>query len=70
MAVSMFEDLERVKGSARIRPERLGTHVAAIELRPGHGICIANTGGRGHWSVWGRPNVLAGFVVSVVAVDE
>ena len=69
MAVSMFEDGERLQSFARQRPDRLGTHVARIELRPGHGICVADTGSVGHWSVWGLPSQLADCIVDVIAVE-
>ena len=48
MAVSMFEDPEVVAIQARRRPDRVGTHIARIELQPGRGICVADTGGPGH----------------------
>jgi hypothetical protein len=58
IGVSMFETagpcwnlIERTRG-------RIGDHVARLVLTPGHGICIAKTGGPLHWSVWGRPEVL------------
>jgi hypothetical protein len=70
MAVSMFENEERVLNFARRRPGRLGTHVARVELQPGHGICVADTGSAGHWSVWGRPAVLVDLVSNVVPVGD
>jgi hypothetical protein len=65
MAVSMFEEFEVVAGLARHRPERIGTYVAQVDLRPGHGVCVASTSGPGHWSVWGIPAQLADFVTDV-----
>jgi hypothetical protein len=70
MAVSMFEDAERVASFARQRPERLGTHVAAVGLQPGLGICIADTSGPGHWSVWARPEVLVSLVTGMQPVQD
>jgi hypothetical protein len=69
MAVSMFEDGERLRRFAQTRPDRLGTHVARVELRPGLGICLADTGSTGHWSIWGLPDRLARCVVEVVPID-
>lgn len=66
MAVSMFEDGDRLRRFAQQRPARIGTHVARVELRPGLGICIADTGGEGHWSIWGLPDQLARCVVETV----
>lgn len=64
MAVSMFEAptpcrtlIERTRG-------RIGDHVAELRLAPGHGICVAKTGGPLHWSVWGRPEALHAAVQS------
>jgi hypothetical protein len=69
MAVSMFEDGERLSRFAQRRPDRRGTHVARVELQPGLGICVADTGSEGHWSIWGLPNRLAGRVVEATPID-
>jgi len=68
MAVSMFASSATIAALARRRPGRIGTHVACMELQPGHGVCVADTGGVGHWSVWGVPALLVQFVVSVEEV--
>lgn len=68
MAVSMFEDGGALARFASRAPERLGTYVARVELRPGQGVCIADTGNHGHWSVWGRPDVLAAMVTTAISV--
>jgi hypothetical protein len=70
MAISMFEDAEVLIRLGRRRPDRVGTHVARVELRPGRGICLADTGSRGHWSIWGIPDGLAGCVVDVTLVRK
>jgi hypothetical protein len=70
MAVSMFEDAEVLRRLGRRRPDRMGTHLARVELQPGRGICLADTGGRGHWSVWGIPAELAACVVDVVPLHK
>jgi len=70
MAVSMFEDAEVLLRLARRRPNRIGTHLVRVELQPSHGICLADTGSRGHWSVWGIPDELAACVVDVVPVHK
>jgi hypothetical protein len=59
MAVSMFEDAEGLSPLARRRPDRVGTHVARVLLRPDRGICLADTGSPGHWSIWGFRDELA-----------
>ncbi len=58
MSVSMFESPEPIERVARARPERVGSHVARVELRPGLGLCRADTSGPEHWSVWGLPRQL------------
>jgi hypothetical protein len=70
MAVSMFENGELLQRIALRRPARVGTYVGRFELRPGHGICIADTGSDGHWSVWDLPGQLAGCVVDVIPIDQ
>jgi len=69
MAVSMFEDVDVVRRNAQRRPDRIGTHLATVELRPGLGICRADTASRGHWSIWGLPGQLAECVVDVIPID-
>jgi hypothetical protein len=68
MAVSMFEQRENLERMARRRPDRIGTHIATLALEPGYGVCIADTGGAGHWSVWGVPAQLMAFVTDAQTV--
>ena len=68
MAVCGFEDHYRLSALARRRPHRLGTHVLTLELQPGLGVCVADTGGPGHWSIWGVPSQLLTSVTAVTAV--
>ncbi len=70
MAVSMFEDGDLLARLASRRPDRIGTHLARVELERGRGICLADTGSRGHWSVWGVPGELAECVVEIVPVRK
>ena len=69
MAVSMFEDGERLAKFARQRPDRLGAYIARVVLKPDLGICLADTGSRGHSSIWGLPRQLAACVVDVLSID-
>lgn len=69
MAVSMFDRSDTVIRMARRRPDRIGTHVITVDLEPGHAVCLADTGGAGHWSVWGVPSQLLRFVTDVQAVQ-
>lgn len=70
MAVSMFENGDELASAARRRPDRIGTHIARLELKPHLGICFSDTGGPGHWSVWGRPDVLRDAIVELKPVSE
>jgi hypothetical protein len=68
MAVSMFEKADTIERLARRHPARIGTHVMSLALQPGYGVCVADTSGPGHWSVWGVPTQLQAFVTSVRTV--
>ncbi len=65
MAVSGFEDRDRLASLARRRPQRIGTHILTVELQPRVGVCVADTSGPGHWSIWGVPAHLAALVIDV-----
>jgi hypothetical protein len=69
MAVSMFDRQGTIASMARRRPDRIGTHVARLDLLRGHGVCLADTGGQSHWSVWGIPAQLLAFVVDVEEIS-
>jgi hypothetical protein len=69
MALSMFVSAEVAVRLAR-RVPKLGGHVSMVRLEPGFGFCVAKTGQRGHWSVWGRPAELVGCVEAVWNPDE
>jgi hypothetical protein len=68
MALSTFEDDAAPRRLASRNPARIGTHIAMVELIPGRGICIADTSGPGHWSIWGIPDQLVGMVTDVKTV--
>jgi hypothetical protein len=65
VAVSMFEDGGFVAQMCRRHPARIGSHVVRFDLRPGMGICLADTSGPGHWSIWGHPDALSACIVSI-----
>lgn len=69
MAVSMFDREEAARDLANRIP-KLGGHIARLELQPGHGICVAKTGGPAHWSVWGRPAQLASCIADIGHAGE
>lgn len=62
MAVSMFQAPEQCWNLIERTRGRIGDRVAELLLGPGHGICVARTGGSGHWSVWARPDALRAAV--------
>jgi hypothetical protein len=69
MAVSGFEDRDGLARLARRRPERIGSHIVRLDLRPGLGICCTDaTGGPGHWSIWATPAHLLACVTDVERV--
>lgn len=61
-------DQDVVARQARRRPDRVGSLPARIELQPGHGVCVADTSGPGHWLICGIPAQLASFVADVVEI--
>jgi hypothetical protein len=65
MAVSMFENRDTVRYLAGRYPRRVGEFIAAVDLHPEAGVCLASTSGPGHWSVWARPAQLRAFVADV-----
>ncbi len=69
MSLSMFATPEPIRWAAWRRPDRVGTHIAQVALRPGLGTCRAKTSGPGHWSVWGLPRQLAECVLDVFPIE-
>lgn len=65
MALSMWTDPDHATKLSRGLPRQLGGHIARLEIQPGNGVCVAETGSRSHRSVWGRPLQLAAFVADV-----
>jgi hypothetical protein len=62
MAVSMFETPGICSALIDRTGGRIGMAVAEVLLPVGHGVCVAKTGGPGHWSVWADAAVLLGGV--------
>lgn len=67
MAVSMFDTPDALREIVAMFP-KLGTHIAQVDIQPEAGVCVADAASPGHWSVWGRPSELAGFVSDVVGI--
>ena len=47
----------------------IGTFIAELKLEPEHGFCLADTGQRGHWTLWGRPLQLLDSIADIVHVE-
>jgi hypothetical protein len=67
MAVSMFESADICWKLISRTGGKIGDQVAELSIPPGHGICVAKTGGPLHWSVWARPEILRDAVTAFMA---
>lgn len=47
----------------------IGMFVAELNLEPGNGLCLADTGQPGHWTLWGRPLQLLGSIADILHVE-
>jgi adenylosuccinate synthase len=65
MALSTWTSSDHAVGLSRRLPSQLGEYVARLEIQPGEGVCVAESGPRTHRSIWGRPLQLAAFVTDV-----
>lgn len=54
MGISTVATAE-VARSLAARWPAMGPFIGRLELTPGHGFSLAETGFPGHWTVWGRP---------------
>jgi hypothetical protein len=43
--------------------------VAELGLAPENGLCLADTGQPGHWTLWGRPLQLLGSIDDILHVE-
>lgn len=69
MGLSMYMRRDLAEATARRWP-RIGTHIAEVNLDPGYGFCLADTGQPGHMTVWGRPLQLLACVADIVPVGD
>jgi hypothetical protein len=56
-----------VARSLATRWRAMGPFVGRLELTPGHGFSLAQTGFPGHWTVWGRP---ADFAACLAGIER
>ena len=67
--VSMYATLEQARKKAQAFPF-LGDHIACLEIPDDAPVQIERTlpGSRGHYTIWGDPDELLRYVVSIVPV--
>jgi hypothetical protein len=66
--LSMYETPEQARRTARDFPA-LGRFIAAVEIPDESGITYERTtAGRGHYTIWGEPEVICNLVKSVEPV--
>jgi hypothetical protein len=68
MGLSVFSTLAAAEAMALKWP-MIGTFIAELKLEPEHGFCLADTGQRGHWTLWGRPLQLLDSIADIVHVE-
>jgi hypothetical protein len=54
----------------RARGRNIGDYVARLRLRPDEGFDLADTGSRGHLTIWGDSVKLAASVVDIVPLQQ
>jgi hypothetical protein len=68
MGLSVFSTQAAARAMALKWP-MIGTFIAELNLEPEHGFCLADTGQRGHWTLWGRPLQLLDSIADIVQVE-
>jgi hypothetical protein len=69
MGVSMYLNRDTALETAK-RFEKLGDHLARVDLRSGRGFNYAFTGHRHHLTIWGDPVKLADATVDIEPVER
>jgi hypothetical protein len=67
MGLSVFSETAAAKAMVSKWP-MIGMFVAELELEPGSGFCLADTGQPGHWTLWGRPLQLLSSIADILHV--
>jgi len=67
MGLSVFST--SAAGAMALKWPMIGTLIAELKLEPEHGFCLADTGQRGHWTLWGRPLQLLDSIADIVHVE-
>jgi hypothetical protein len=68
MGLSVFST-RAAAGAMALKWPMIGMFVAELDLEPGNGICLADTGQPGHWTLWGRPLQLLGSIADILHVE-
>ncbi len=68
MGLSVFSTRAAARAMA-LKWSTIGMFVAELDLKPGNGFCIADTGQRGHWTLWGRPLQLLSSIADILRVE-
>jgi hypothetical protein len=68
MGLSVFSTRAAAAAMA-LRWPMIGLFVAELNLEPGNGLCLADTGQPGHWTLWGRPLQLLGSIADILHVE-
>jgi hypothetical protein len=68
MGLSVFSEAAAAKAMVLKWP-MIGLFVAELELEPGSGFCLADTGQPGHWTLWGRPLQLLSSIADILHVE-
>ena len=68
MGLSVFSTRAAAAAMALKWP-MIGMFVAELDLEPGNGLCLADTGQPGHWTLWGRPLQLLSSIADILHVE-
>jgi hypothetical protein len=66
--ISLFDSLERAREKARRKPWLGHAFIAEMTI-PVDQVRIEKTAGPGHYTVWGEPSAMLGFVMRVERVE-
>ena len=65
--LSVFDTEARARARAQQFPQ-LGTYIAALRITSVDPVTVKQTLGSGHYTIWGRPEIILALVSNVVPV--
>jgi hypothetical protein len=68
MGLSVFSTRVAAEAMA-LRWPKIGMFIAELNLEPGRGFCLSDTGQPGHWTLWGRSLQLLGSIADILHVE-